>query len=130
MAMAITHLHNFPKSSIHFADVCTPSGTFDHEADGKLLEGSSRNISRGNRSILFPSQICRGGILHTPRKSEMRLHNDARSSSVCYGKKIIHNIWTHCAHRFAKLVPVYKREIPLFFMGFICTCEMHLSRRF
>jgi hypothetical protein len=62
-----------------------------------------------------------------PRKSEMRLHNNARSKGVFYGKKIIHTIHTHCAHRFEKLVPVYKRGIPHLFIGFICSCEMQLS---
>jgi hypothetical protein len=125
--MAITHLHNFPKRSIHFADVYTPPGTFDHEVDGKLVEGSSRNMARGNRSTLFPPQTCREDILHMPRKSETRLHNNARSKDVFYGKQITHTIHAHCAHRFAKLVPVYKRGKPHLFIGFICTCEMRLS---
>jgi hypothetical protein len=53
IVMAITHLHNFPKRSIHFTDVCTPPGTFDQDVDGKLVEGSSRIRARGNRSTLF-----------------------------------------------------------------------------
>ena len=127
MVMAIKHLHNFPKRSIHFVGIYTPPGTFDHEADGKLVEGSSRNMARGYRSTLFPSQTCRESILHMPRKSETRLHNNARSKCVFYGKQIIHQIHTHCAHRFAKLVPVYNQGIPHLVMGVICTCEMHLS---
>jgi hypothetical protein len=53
--MAITHLHNFPQRSIHCADVYTPPGTFVHEVDRKLVEGSSRNMAKGIRSTLFPT---------------------------------------------------------------------------
>ena len=60
--MAIAHLHNFLRRSNHSADVYTPPGSFDHEADGKLVEGSWTNIDTGNSSTLFP-------IMNTPRRS-------------------------------------------------------------
>ena len=61
------------------------------------------------------------------RKLEMRLHNNARTKGVFCGKQIAHKIRTHSAHRFAKHAPVYQRATPHLFIGFICTCEMHLS---
>jgi hypothetical protein len=59
--MTIAHLHNFLRRSTHAADAHTPPGTFDHEVDGKLVEGSWRSMERGNSS-LFP-------IRNMPRRS-------------------------------------------------------------
>jgi hypothetical protein len=50
------------RRSTHSADVYTPPGSFDHEVDGKLAEGSWRNMETGNRSALFP-------IGNMPRRS-------------------------------------------------------------
>jgi len=62
IVMAIAHLHNFLRRNTHSADVYTPPGSFDHEVDGKLVEGSWRNMETGNRSALFP-------IRNMPRRS-------------------------------------------------------------
>ena len=62
IVMTIAHLHNFLRRSTHSADIYTPPGTFDHEVDGKLVEGSWRNTDSGNRSTLFP-------IRNIPRRS-------------------------------------------------------------
>jgi len=62
-----------------------------------------------------------------PRKSEMRLHNTARTRGNNVGKKIVHKIHTHCAQRFARLVPVYKKRKPRAVISLICTCELRLS---
>ena len=48
-------------SQLHFADVYTPPGIFDHEVEGELVKGSSRNMARGKRSTLFP-------IIDIPRR--------------------------------------------------------------
>jgi hypothetical protein len=50
-------------------------------------------------------------------------------NGVFYGKKIICKIYTYCAQRFARFVPVYKKGHTLVcksctVISFICTCKM------
>ena len=45
--MTIAHLCNCLRRSIHSTAIFTPSGTFDHEIDGKLVERT------GDRSAIF-----------------------------------------------------------------------------
>jgi len=60
--MTIAHLHNCLRRSIHSTAVFTPSGTFDHEVDGKLGERT------GEIGVqYFSSEKCPGGLLHMPK---------------------------------------------------------------
>jgi hypothetical protein len=77
IVMDITHIHSFLRRSTHFSDVYTPLGTFDHEVDGKLVEGSSRNVDKNNRSTLFP-------ITDMPRRSS------------AYAKEVTDEIAQYC----------------------------------
>jgi len=44
----------------------------------------------------FSSETCCDGLLHMPRKQEMRMHDTARTKGIYYGKQIMHKIHTHC----------------------------------
>jgi hypothetical protein len=81
--MTIAHLHNCLRRSTHPAAVFTPPGTFDHEVDGKLVEGT------GEIGVhYFSSETCRGGLPYIPRKSEMRTHNTARTKGAFMASKL------------------------------------------
>jgi hypothetical protein len=57
--MTIAQLHNCLRRSTHSAAVFTSLGTFDHEVDGKLVEGT------GEIEVhYFSSETCPGGLLH------------------------------------------------------------------
>jgi hypothetical protein len=87
--MTMAHLHNCLRRSTHSAALCTPPGTFDHEVDGKLVEGT------GEIGVhYFSSETCYGGLMRMPRKSEIRMRNTARTKVAFYGKQIIHEIHT------------------------------------
>jgi len=38
--MAVAHLHNFLRKSMHSVNMYTPPGTFDTETNGELTQGS------------------------------------------------------------------------------------------
>ena len=60
--MTIALLHNYLRS-IHSTAVFTPSGTFDHEVDGKVVERT------GEIGVqYFSSEKCPGSLLHMPKK--------------------------------------------------------------
>jgi hypothetical protein len=59
--MTTAHLHNCLRRSIHSTAVFTPSGMFDHEIDGKLVEGTGEIEVQYFSSEKFP-----GGLLHMP----------------------------------------------------------------
>jgi hypothetical protein len=61
--ITVAHLHNCLRRSTHSAAVFTPLSTFDHEVEGKLVEG------KGEIGVhYFSSETCPGGLLHMPRK--------------------------------------------------------------
>ena len=79
----------------------------------------------------FPSEMCHGGRLHMPRKSEMRLHSTARIKGVMLVRKLYIK-FILCAQRFARLIPVYNKRHtlackPCTVISFICNCKLHLS---
>jgi len=82
--MTIAHLHNCLRRSIHSTAVFTPSDTFVHEVDSKLVERTGEI-----RVQYFSSEKCPGGLLLMPKKYEMGMHNTARKKGVFYGKQII-----------------------------------------
>jgi hypothetical protein len=91
-----THLHDLRRRRgrrrrrrrrTNSAGTYTPPGTFDHETDGKLIDGSWRNLDR--RNIYFPLKTCRVGLPHMQRKSEMSLHSASKVKDVFYGKKVM-----------------------------------------
>jgi len=60
--MTIAHLHNCLRISIYSTAVFTPSGTIDHEVDGKLVERS------GEIGVqYFSTEKCPGSLLHMPK---------------------------------------------------------------
>jgi len=54
VALTVTCLHNFLRRSPDWVAVYTPSGTFDCEENGRVIEGSWRAMSNENTTSLFP----------------------------------------------------------------------------
>jgi len=52
--MTIACLHNFLRRIPDLAAICTPPGTFDYEANGRVNEGSWKGMSNENVTSLFP----------------------------------------------------------------------------
>ena len=54
VVMTIACLHNFLRRSLDSAAICTPSGTFKFEENGRVIKGSWRAMSNENMTSLFP----------------------------------------------------------------------------
>jgi len=54
VVMTIACLHNFLRRSPDSAAIYTPPGTFDHEENCRVTEGSCRAMSNENMTSLFP----------------------------------------------------------------------------
>ena len=54
VVMTIACLHNFLRRSLDSAAICTPSGTFNFEENGRVIKGSWRAMSNENMTSLFP----------------------------------------------------------------------------
>lgn len=65
IVMAITHLHNFLRKSSSSRNLYTPSGTFDTEVEGKLVDGTYRTISNESTTSLLP-------LRNIPRKPSIQ----------------------------------------------------------
>jgi len=52
--MTIACLYNFLRRGPDSAAICTPSGTFNFEEKGRVIEGSWRAMSNENMTSLFP----------------------------------------------------------------------------
>jgi len=52
--MTIACLHKFLRRGLDSAAVYTPSGTFDFEGNGRVIEGSWRATSNENMTSLLP----------------------------------------------------------------------------
>jgi len=52
--MTVACLHNFLRRSPDSATIYTPPGTFDYEENGRVIEGSWRDMNIENMTSLFP----------------------------------------------------------------------------
>jgi hypothetical protein len=128
--MATAHIHNFLKRNTYSADVYKPPGSFDHEADGKVVEGSRRNMDTGNRSALFP-------IKNMPRRSSAYAKEVKRwdctilpeyfMTRKLYVKFILTvlNVSRGSSLSTRNAILLYTNHVTA--ISFICPCEMNLS---
>jgi len=61
--MAVAHLHNFLRKSMHSVNMYTPPGTFDSETNGELTQGSWRMENQNANTLVSLRNVPRRSTL-------------------------------------------------------------------
>jgi len=61
--MAVAHLHNFLRKSMHSVNMYTPPGTFDTETNGELTQGSWRMENQNANTLVSLRNVPRRSTL-------------------------------------------------------------------